>query len=219
MYANFIQFFIPFRLFRNLYCISIRNKNIIVNKPANPFCHFKNLISILSLLPCIFTVYPEFFQKPLKFYLSEYMIKLILQQRGKFMIVRKPLILYYDNGQEEKRKTLEKAALHLGIGFIPVTGAHFLQTVGHLAKVKGFPARKIPPFENSPEITKDVLVMCNFTEEKLDMLLEAMKNGVIPQVALKAVLTAQNCFWTFAQLFQELEEEHLQFYSEEPTGQ
>ena len=53
------------------------------------------------------------------------------------MIVRKPMILYYDNGQEAKRKSLEKAALHLGITFVPVTGAHFLQTVGHLAKVKG----------------------------------------------------------------------------------
>ena len=35
------------------------------------------------------------------------MIKLILQQRGKFMIVRKPMILYYDNGQEAKRKSPE----------------------------------------------------------------------------------------------------------------
>ena len=130
------------------------------------------------------------------------------------MIVRKPLILYYDNGQEEKRKSLEKAVLPLGISFVPVTGALFLQTVGHLAKVKGFPARKIPPFQSTPEITKDVLIMCNFTEEKLDMFLNLMKNGTIPQVALKAVLTAQNCFWTFAQLFQELEEEHGNFYCE-----
>lgn len=135
------------------------------------------------------------------------------------MIVRKPMILYYDNGQEEKRKSLEKAAGHLGIHFVPVTAAHFLQTVGHLAKVKGFPARKIPPFQRVPEITKDVLVMCNFTEEKLDTLLQSMKNGTVPHVALKAVLTAQNCFWTFAQLFQELEEEHLQFYSEDSGSQ
>ena len=76
------------------------------------------------------------------------------------------------------------------------------------------PARKIPPFQNTPEITKDVLIMCNFTEEKLDMFLNSMKAGVVPQVALKAVLTAQNCFWTFAQLFQELEEEHRNFYCE-----
>ena len=110
------------------------------------------------------------------------------------MIVRKPMILYYDNGQEEKRRSLEKALEHMGIAFVPITGAHFLQTVGHLAKVKGFPARKIPPFQSTPEITKDVLIMCNFTEEKLDMFLNLMKNGTIPQVALKAVLTAQNCF-------------------------
>lgn len=130
------------------------------------------------------------------------------------MIVRKPMILYYDNGQEEKRRSLEKALEHMGIAFVPITGAHFLQTVGHLAKVKGFPARKIPPFQSTPEITKDVLIMCNFTEEKLDMFLNLMKNGTIPQVALKAALTAQNCFWTFAQLFQELEEEHRNFYCE-----
>ena len=130
------------------------------------------------------------------------------------MIVRKPMILYYDNGQEEKRRSLEKALEHMGIAFVPITGAHFLQTVGHLAKVKGFPARKIPPFQSTPEITKDVLIMCNFTEEKLDMFLNLMKNGTIPQVALKAVLTAQNCFWTFAKLFQELEEEHGNFYCE-----
>lgn len=130
------------------------------------------------------------------------------------MIVRKPMILYYDNGQEEKRKSMEKALSHMGIDLVPITAAHFLQTVGHLAKVKGFPPRKIPPFQSTPEVTKDVLIMCNFTEEKLDMLLDSMKKGLVPQVALKAVLTAQNCFWTFAQLFQELEEEHSHFCSE-----
>ena len=130
------------------------------------------------------------------------------------MIVRKPMILYYDNGQEEKRKSMEKALSHMGIDLVPVTAAHLLKTVGHLAKVKGFPTRKIPPFQSTPEVTKDVLIMCNFTEEKLDMLLDSMKKGLFPQVALKAVLTAQNYFWTFAQLFQELEEEHSHFYSE-----
>ena len=89
------------------------------------------------------------------------------------MIVRKPMILYYDNGQEEKRKSMEKALSHMGIDLVPVTAAHLLQTVGHLAKVKGFPPRKIPPFQSTPEVTKDVLIMCNFTEEKLDMLLDS----------------------------------------------
>lgn len=130
------------------------------------------------------------------------------------MIVRKPTILYYDNGQEEKRKSIEKSITHMGIHFIPVTPTHFLQTVGHLAKIKGFPAKKKPPLENLPEITEDILILCHFTEEKLDEFLDSMKKGRIPRVSLKAVLTAQNCFWTFAQLFQELTEEREHFYRE-----
>ena len=130
------------------------------------------------------------------------------------MIVRKPTILYYDNGQEEKRKSMERSITHMGIQFIPIMPIHFLQTVGHLAEIKGFPAKKISPLENIPEVTEDLLIMCHFTEEKLDEFLHSMKNGIIPKVSLKAVLTAQNCFWTFAQLFQELTEEREHFYSE-----
>ena len=66
-----------------------------------------------------------------------------------------------------------------------------------------------------PEISQELMVMCNFKEETLDMLLGAMKSGMVPRVALKAMLTAQNCFWTFAQLFQELYEEHQHFYGNE----
>ena len=65
------------------------------------------------------------------------------------MIVRKPMILYYDNGQKEKSRSMKRALEHMGITFVPITGAHFLQTVGHLAKVKGFPARKIPVIHRS----------------------------------------------------------------------
>lgn len=59
------------------------------------------------------------------------------------------------------------------------------------------------------------MVLCYFSEENLDTLLAAMKNGKIPQVALKAILTAQNSFWTFIQLFQELIEEHQRLHQEE----
>lgn len=127
------------------------------------------------------------------------------------MSVHKPMLLYYDNGQTEKRKSLEKSVSRMGISLIPITPSHFLQTVGYLAKVKGFPARKISPLQVFPEISQEVMVLCNFTDQKLDLLLAGMKNNTIPQVSLKAVLTVQNSFWTFAQLVQELEEEHRIF--------
>ena len=134
------------------------------------------------------------------------------------MIILKPMILYYDNGQPERRRLLEKSVSHMGIICVSVTPALFKQTVGHLAKLKGFPAKPQSPLEVPPSITEEVMVMCNFSEKKLDELLTAMKQGLVPRIALKAVLTAQNSFWTFAQLFEELYEEHRNFYSKEESG-
>ena len=128
---------------------------------------------------------------------------------------RKPKILYYSNGQTDKEKKLEKAICHMGIDYVPIIPEHFLQTVGYLAKVKGFPPKKISPLENLPSIPEDVMVLCNFAEENLNLFLRSMRSGEIPSVALKAVLTSQNCFWTFAQLFEELMEEHLRFKERE----
>ena len=115
-------------------------------------------------------------------------------------MIRRPNILYYNNGQTEKGKVLEKAARRMGFDFTPILPQNVLQTVGYLAKIKGFPQRKISVLENLPSIPVDVMVMCNFTDDNLNHLLRMMKNGELPSVALKAVLTSQNCFWTFAHL-------------------
>lgn len=131
------------------------------------------------------------------------------------MPFHKPMILYYDNGNTLKRTAIEKSILPLGITLVPVVPSQFLQTVGHLAKVKGFPPKKLSPLGVIPEIPEEIMILCNFTEETLDMLLAAMKGGSVPHVPLKAMLTPQNCFWTFAQLFQELQEEHQHFYGKD----
>lgn len=102
------------------------------------------------------------------------------------MTLHKPTILYYDHGNSEKRAAVEKALLPLGIALVPVTPPQFLQTVGYLAGVKGFPSRKLSPMEILPEISQELMVMCNFKEETLDMLLGAMKSGMVPRVCLKS---------------------------------
>lgn len=130
-------------------------------------------------------------------------------------MIRRPNILYYNNGQTEKGKVLEKAARRMGFDFTPILPQNVLQTVVYLAKIKGFPQRKISVLENLPSIPVDVMVMCNFTDDNLNHLLRMMKNGELPSVALKAVLTSQNCFWTFAHLVKELEEEHRDFMERE----
>ena len=110
------------------------------------------------------------------------------------MPFHKPMILYYDNRNTLKRTAIEKSILPLGITLVPVVPSQFLQTVGHLAKVKGFPPKKLSSLEVIPEIPEEIMLLCNFTEETLDMLLTAMKSGSVPRVPLKAMLTPQNCF-------------------------
>ena len=87
------------------------------------------------------------------------------------------------------------------------------QTVGYLAKVKGFPVHKTSILENISAVCQDVMILCYFPNTRLDLLLASIRNGETPAVDLKAILTPQNCFWTFSQLYQELLEEHLSLFS------
>lgn len=128
---------------------------------------------------------------------------------------RRPKILYYSNGQTEKEQLLEQAAHRMNMDFISVTPKDLLQTVGYLAKAKGFPPRKISVLENQPSIAQDILVFCYFTEENLNLFLYLMKKKELPSVSLKATLTQHNCFWTFEELSRELLAEHLHFHGEE----
>ena len=116
-------------------------------------------------------------------------------------MLRKPKILYYSNGQTQKEKAIEKAAKRLGADFISISETDCTQTVGYLAKVKGFPVHKTSILENISAVCQDVMILCYF------------RNGETPAVDLKAILTPQNCFWTFSQLYQELLEEHLSLFS------
>ena len=85
----------------------------------------------------------------------QYMMKVTnIIQGGTVMPFQKPMILYYDKGNTLKRNAIEKSILPLGITLVPIAPSQFLQTVGHLAKVKGFPARKLSPLEVIPEITE-----------------------------------------------------------------
>ena len=52
-----------------------------------------------------------------------------------------------------------------------------------------------------------MLVLCNFSEARLDALLQGMRRSGI-RIALKAMLTESNAGWTFLQLYEELLEEH-----------
>lgn len=60
-----------------------------------------------------------------------------------------------------------------------------------------------------------MLVLCNFSEARLDALLQGMRRSGI-RIALKAMLTESNASWTFLQLYEELLEEHARMTNAAP---
>jgi hypothetical protein len=59
-----------------------------------------------------------------------------------------------------------------------------------------------------PVIPEEVMVLKQFSGQRLDMLLSGLRGAGVPRIALKAVLTEHNSDWTFYHLYQELKEEH-----------
>ena len=63
---------------------------------------------------------------------------------------------------------------------------------------------KASPSQSIPE---EVLVLHQFSEQRLDALLHALRKANV-RIALKAIVTEQNCGWTFYQLYEEIRQEH-----------
>ncbi|WP_321022576.1 DUF3783 domain-containing protein [Enterocloster bolteae] len=80
------------------------------------------------------------------------------------------------------------------------------ETMKHVAMMKSVLVRMGVRIRNiGPE---QVMVLKQFSSQRLDMLLAGLRRAGVPRIALKAVLTEHNSDWTFYHLYQELKEEH-----------
>lgn len=114
------------------------------------------------------------------------------------------LILYYNPIPLADASRLRGTLAALGVDLRVLSPSDLSQSVGFLAALKGH-ARRPAPAE-PPKLTEPVMVLCGFTRERLDVVLEALKASGAPR-ALKAVLTQTNSAWTVAQLAGELASE------------
>lgn len=108
--------------------------------------------------------------------------------------------------------------MQMGVCIRHISPDQVNETIGYLAGMEGFVPLGTSVFGNTgmtglekflPIIKDEVLIMHNFTQEKLDELLYRLRS-VNASVALKAVVTPTNCSWHFWQLYEELKEEHAQ---------
>lgn len=144
----------------------------------------------------------------------------------------KETVLYYTPQPTKQSRTLKGILVRMGIRIRNISPQQVNQTVGMLAGVSGFeektdatadtleanktnadalsgadPAADTVKASSSQSIPEEVLVLHQFSEQRLDALLHALRKANV-RIALKAIVTEQNCGLTFYQLYEEIRQEH-----------
>lgn len=108
-----------------------------------------------------------------------------------------------------KVDNIKKVCEILGISVICVDTCDYTQKLGAIAGIAGF--EKVNTIYDRRGLSDEMMVFSGIDSELLDKFLsEYKKNGIEP-INYKAVLTANNIFWTPKELFAELKKEHRKF--------
>ena len=123
----------------------------------------------------------------------------------------KETVLYYTPEATRQSRTLKGILVRMGIRIRNISPQQINQTVGALAGVQGFEANSAP-VSDTAMIPEEVLVLHQFSEQRLDALLLALRKANV-RIALKAIVTEQNCGWTFYQLYEAIRQEHEKMHA------
>lgn len=121
------------------------------------------------------------------------------------------VVLYYqpekkkESGNTSRTARLKGVLIRMGVRIRNVTQEETGQTIGFLAGMPGFGGIQQP--EASPVIGEEMLVMRNFTGQRIDELLAALRRAGVPKIGCKAVITETNSGWSFFRLYEELKME------------
>ncbi len=102
----------------------------------------------------------------------------------------------------------------LGMRGRPVAPGEVTQTVGYLAGLPGQMATPRPLV--SPTLAQPIMVLCNLSRPRMDVLFQAMRAANCPPPDRKAVLTPTNRNWPLSDLYAELGREHEELHGRKP---
>lgn len=115
--------------------------------------------------------------------------------------------LFY-NFDETRLRKAKFALMPLKITVKAVKKEDFSQPIGSLAGVKG-----IEPVDDKytgEGFSDEMIVMNNFTSEKIDLLIRALIKHGVGRVALKAVITPVNKTWDSVELHNAVKADYLE---------
>lgn len=115
-------------------------------------------------------------------------------------------VLLYNLKDSIKGETILTILKQLGIAIKHVEAKEVLHPIGYLLTIDGFqPAKKEVEDE---KIEEEMLVIHNFSDQQIQVMLEVLKEAGVPLIPLKAVVTPTNVEWSFYTLYQEVKKEY-----------
>lgn len=121
---------------------------------------------------------------------------------------KEKVLLYQLRGTETAGK-LQPVLLRMGIRVKCVEPEEYGLPIGVLAGLEKDAVEHSVDNGSVPvEISAPMMIMCGFSGNRVDELLQQMKRAGVPRIDLKAMLTPTNRYWTSEELFGELQKEH-----------
>lgn len=132
-------------------------------------------------------------------------------------VCMKETVLYYAPENAVHVGMIKGVLVQMGIKIKNLTPERCEKKIGYLAGLDGFENEDRVPDNTdvsgvgqqaSPiPIDEELLVLCGFTEERLDRLLEKLRKAGVPKSVMKAIITQANAHWTVYELYGHLVEE------------
>ena len=135
-------------------------------------------------------------------------------------VCMREMVLYYAPENAVNVGLVKGVLVQMGVRIKNLTPGRCEKKIGCLAGLDGFEGEDaISDRAGMPgvgqqasliPINEELLVLCGFTEERLEQLLGRFKRAGVPRSVMKAVVTESNVHWTVYELYGHLVEERRQ---------
>lgn len=132
----------------------------------------------------------------------------------------KEMVLYYAPENAVHVGLVKGVLVQMGIRIKNLTPGRCEKKIGYLAGLDGFENEDIALDGTAVSktgqqaslipINEELLVLCGFTEERLEQLLGRLRKAGVPRSVMKAIVTESNAHWTVYELYAHLAEERRQ---------
>lgn len=117
------------------------------------------------------------------------------------------IILLYHFTDEEKENKIKAVLKRMQIKTKDISEEMMSQKVGYLVGMPSF--KETIGGEAAEPFDQEVMVMQGINNKRMNEILLNFKAEQIEKIALKAIVTPYNMFWTFSRLCKTIQKDHL----------